>query len=73
VLLDEKKISKGQNLKKSLDKKRKNSKRKEKIREKGAHKEHLNSSIICGAFLPCPYFHCYLSYLFHSLVCHNWC
>jgi hypothetical protein len=61
--------------KKSLDKKkkRKNSKIKEKIKEKGAHKEYLNSSIICDAFLPCPYFRCYLSYLFHSLVCHNWC
>jgi hypothetical protein len=61
--------------KKSLDKKRKekNSKRKENIREKGAHKEHFNSSIIYGAFLPCPYFCCYLSYLFHSLVFHNWC
>jgi hypothetical protein len=38
VFLDEKKISKEQNLKKSLDKKRKNSKRK--IREK----EHITNT-----------------------------
>jgi hypothetical protein len=70
-----KNIKRAKSKKKFGQKKRKekNSKRKGKMKEKGAHKEHLNSSIIYGAFLPCPYFRCYLSYLFHSLVCHNWC
>jgi hypothetical protein len=58
-----------------LDKKRKekNSKRKEKIRKK----EHIRNTSIALLFvvffLLCLYFRCYLSYLFHSLVCHNWC
>jgi hypothetical protein len=74
VFLAEKKYQKSTSKEKNLDKKRKekNSK-KEKIREK----EHIRNTSIAllfmVPFLPCPYFRCYLLYLFHSLVCHNWC
>jgi hypothetical protein len=71
VLLDEKKISKEQNLKKFGQKKKRINSKKREEKRKQAHKEHLNSSIICGAFSPYPYFRCNLSYLFHFLICHN--
>jgi hypothetical protein len=73
VLLAEKKYQKSKSKKKIWTKKEKKKIAKEKRRDKkGAHKEHSIALLFVVPFA-LSVFHSYLSYLFYSLVCHNWC